>query len=97
LSAEVRARVQDHIHDWKGEDFGISRSWVEQKLRGLNGASRVAVRLALLTAFAPYQVDDQVVLAFRTHFPEDEKLLGALAWASFTAARKIGTWLQAST
>jgi AhpD family alkylhydroperoxidase len=96
LSAEVRARVQDHVQDWKGEDFGISRSWVEQKLRGLNEASRVAGHLTLLTAFAPYQVDDQAVLAFQTHYPENEKLLGALAWASFTAARKIGTWLQAS-
>ena len=90
-------RVQENIQDWKGEDFGLSRSWVEQKLRGLNEMSRVAGRLALLTAFAPYQIDDRVVLAFRTHFPEDEKLLGALAWASFTAARKIGSWLQAST
>ena len=97
LSAEVRVRVQENIQDWKGEDFGLSRSWVEQKLRGLNETSRVAGRLALLTAFAPYQIDDRVVLAFRTHFPEDEKLLGALAWASFTAARKIGSWLQAST
>ena len=97
LSAEVRARVQENIQDWKGEDFGLSRSWVEQKLRGLNEMSRVAGRLALLTAFAPYQINDRLVLAFRTHFPEDEKLLGALAWASFTAARKIGSWLQAST
>jgi hypothetical protein len=27
------------------------------------------------------------------HFPEEEKLLTALAWGSFTAARRIGTWL----
>jgi len=94
LSAEVRARVQEQVQAWKGEDLGLRRSWVEQKIRGFNEASQVAGRLALLTALAPYQVDDQVVFAFRTYFPEDEKLIGALAWASFTAARRIGAWLR---
>lgn len=94
LSPDVRARVKEHIQAWNGEDLGLTRSWVEQKIRGLNGKSRVAGRLALLTAFAPYQVNDEVVQAFRTCFPEDEKLLGALAWASFTTARKIGTWIS---
>ena len=94
VSAEVRARVQEHVQAWKGEDLGLSRSWVEQELRGLDEASEVAGRLMLLTAFAPYQISDEVVLAFRTYFPDDEKLLGALAWTSFTTARKIGTWLD---
>lgn len=27
------------------------------------------------------------------HMPADEDLVSAVAWASFTAARKVGTWL----
>ncbi len=93
LSSKVRARVKKQVQAWKGEDPGPNRSWVEQNIRGFSEASQVAGRLALLTALAPYQVDDEVVFAFRTYFPEDEKLIGTLAWASFTAARRIGTWL----
>lgn len=94
LSAEVRSRVQEHIQAWNGEESALSRSWVEQKIKGFDGASQAAGRLTLLTALAPYQVDDGIVLSFRIHFPEDEKFLGALTWASFTAARRIGTWLH---
>lgn len=94
LSAEVRTCVKEHVQAWNGEDPGLSRRWVEQKIKGFDDASKAAGRLTLLTALAPYQVDDGVVLAFRAHFPEDEKLLGGLAWASFTAARRIGTWLH---
>jgi len=94
LSPEVREIIQKQVDAWKGEDVGLSRSWTEQKIRGISEASQAAGRLTLLTVFAPNQVDNEIILDFRTHFPEDEKLLGALAWASFTAARKIGTWLQ---
>lgn len=94
LSPEVRHYVEEQIYAWNGEFPEFSRSWVEQVIKELTGPPRVAVRLTLLTAIAPYQVDEEVVLAFRKSFPEDSKLLGAIAWASFTAARKIGTWLH---
>jgi AhpD family alkylhydroperoxidase len=93
LSAEVRACVQERVQAWNGEDPGLSRQWVEQAISGFDDASKVAGRLSLLASLAPYQVDEGIVLAFRGHFPEDDKLLGALAWASFTVARRIGTWL----
>lgn len=51
-------------------------------------------RLVPLTALAPYQADDSIVHTFVTQISEDKKLLAALAWASFTAARRIGTWLH---
>ncbi len=94
LSPEVCKLTEEQVETWKGEAPGLSRSWIEQEIRGLNEASHAAGRLTLLTALAPHQVDDAIIRAFQTHFREDEKLLGALAWASFTAARKIGTWLQ---
>jgi AhpD family alkylhydroperoxidase len=53
-----------------------------------------AARLALLVALASYQVDEGVIKAFRSQYPGDDKLIGAAAWASFMAARRIGSWLQ---
>ena len=94
LSPEVRAFIEEQVNVWNGKAPPLSRSWVEQTVSGFNEAPKVAARLTLLTAIAPYQIDEESVLAFRRSFPEDDKLLGALAWASFTAARKIGKWLH---
>jgi AhpD family alkylhydroperoxidase len=94
LSPEVRSLIKKQVNVWNGKVPQLNRSWVEQAVRGFNEASQAAARLTLLTALAPYQIDEDLVSAFRRHFPEDDKLLGALAWASFTAARKIGTWLH---
>ncbi len=94
LSPDVRAFVQYHIQAWKGEDPGLSRRWVEKAIEEFDGASKAAGRLTLLTALAPHQVDEGVINGFRAYQPEDDKLVGATAWASFTAARRIGTWLR---
>lgn len=94
LSEEVRGCVQERVQAWNGEELSISRRWVEQTLSEFNDASKAAGRLVLLTALVPYQVDEGVVHDFRAYYPEDDTLLGALAWASFTAARRIGTWLH---
>lgn len=94
LPLEVRAHVQEEINEWNGKTSELSLAWSEDAISRFDEATQDAARLALLTALAPYKIDESVVSAFRKHFPGDDKLLGALAWASFTAARKIGTWLQ---
>ena len=48
----------------------------------------------VLTALASYQVDEGAIHAFRSQYQRDDKLTGAAAWASFTAARRIGSWLS---
>lgn len=40
-----------------------------------------------------YQVDAGVIRAFRAEYPGDDQLIQATAWASFTAARRIESWL----
>lgn len=94
LSPEIRSFVQEKVDAWNGKIQELNRSWVEQCLKEFSDPPRTEVKLALLTALAPYQIDKDVILAFRKCFPEDNKLVGALAWASFTSARKIGTWLH---
>jgi hypothetical protein len=56
-------------------------------------ADRAAGRLALLTALASSQVDRSVVQMFRASQPGDSTLVELTAWASFAAARRVGTWI----
>jgi AhpD family alkylhydroperoxidase len=94
LPAVVREIVQEEVNEWDGETSELDLAWIEDAISRFDEATQAAARLALLTALAPRKADEAAVLAFRKHFPEDEKLVGALSWASFAAARKIGTWLQ---
>lgn len=89
LPIEVRDLVRERLHDWDGSDPGLSRQWVKEAIRHLDARSQTAGHLALLTAFAPYQIGAGVVEAFAVHFPGEGQLLAALAWASLTTARSI--------
>ena len=73
--------------------MGPSRAWVEDALLPVAEPARAAARLALLVTLASFQVDGDVVKSFREQSPSDEALLGMVAWAAFTAARRVGTWL----
>ena len=94
LPPEVRAYVDEEISEWTGKTSELSLAWNEDAISRFDEATESAARLAILTALAPDRIEAEAISAFRKHFPEDAKLLGALAWASFAVARKIGTWLQ---
>lgn len=91
----VRQLVTARLSTWRGEDPGLSRSWVETPVEALPEAHRPLGRLALLSAFASYQVDPRIVQEARPRpGPEgDAALIATAGWASFTAARWIGSWL----
>ncbi|HET9912577.1 MAG TPA: carboxymuconolactone decarboxylase family protein [Anaerolineales bacterium] len=95
LPESVRLSVKERVRAWNGEDMGLSRQWVEEAVSKMETEHRAAARLALLTAFASYQVDAEIVDAFRAQHPDDAQLIAATAWASFTAARRAGEWLAA--
>ena len=94
VPAEVRDLVADRLSRWDGKPAGLSRSWVEDAIAGLPEDARPAGRLALLTAFASYQIDQQVIDEFRATQPADRALTDLTAWASFTTARRIGSWMR---
>jgi AhpD family alkylhydroperoxidase len=94
LPTEVRAHVKEELSEWTGKTSELSLAWSEDAISRFDTATESAARLAIFTALAPDRIEPQAILAFRKHFPEDTKLIGALAWASFAAARKIGTWIQ---
>jgi AhpD family alkylhydroperoxidase len=96
LPDHVRDLVTDRLATWLGEDPGISRRWVETAVEALPRNDQPLGRFALLAAFASHQVDADVLGEARTR-PRpigDRTLLDAAGWASFTTARRIGTWLN---
>jgi AhpD family alkylhydroperoxidase len=94
LPGPVRALVWDRIADWNGEDMGLSRLWVADAISELPDTMQPAARLALLAGLASHQIGQQDVDEFRHFNAGDQPLIEVLAWGSFTAARRIGTWLS---
>jgi AhpD family alkylhydroperoxidase len=96
VPASVRALVEEYLSTWDGGSPGISRSWVDEPVATLPEEDRPAGRLALFVALASYQVDDDVVAAFRHTAPDDSTLVELASWASMAAARRVSTWLAAT-
>lgn len=89
----VRELVLGELAAWDGRPRGPSRTWADAAVRGLRPADRPAGRIALLTAFAPYQVLPADIEAFRRGQFADQDLVELTSWASLAAARRVGTWL----
>ena len=95
VPATVRELVTAELAAWTGEPRGISRAWTRPLVSRLPEPDRPAGLLALLTAFASYQVDADVVGAVH-HRSDDRSLLSLTSWASLAAARR-GAVLAART
>jgi AhpD family alkylhydroperoxidase len=93
LPEYMRLLVSEQIYAWNGETMGISRRWLDEALADAKTAHLPAARLALTTALASYQVDASMIEDFRAHYPDDAQLIAVTAWASFTAARRVGLWV----
>jgi AhpD family alkylhydroperoxidase len=96
----VRELVTAELAGWDGQPPGLDGSWVADAVARLAPADRPAGRLALLTAMASYRVHQGLVDEFRLGRPGDlgtgdEALVELTAWASFAAARQVGSWLWA--
>lgn len=94
VTTPVRELVADRLRTWDGQPQGPSRAWADEAVAALDKADRPAGLLALLTAFASYQVGKADVAAFRSTVESgDEAVISLTAWASMAVARTIGSWL----
>ena len=94
ITPPVRELLAERLGTWDGQPQGPSRAWVDQAVAGLGEADRPAGRLALLTAFASYQIGKADVAAFRSTVKSgDEAVITVTAWASMQVARTVGSWL----
>jgi alkylhydroperoxidase family enzyme len=87
LSPTVRQLVHTRLSGDRAE-VSLSRSWVDHAVAELPAGDRAVAKLALLTALASYQVDDDVVASARRVCEDDAALIELTAWASLTAARR---------
>jgi hypothetical protein len=94
LPEESRAVVGRAIAAWRGEPMPISSSWTDEYTDSLPEEMRAAARLALLTSVAPHQVTDADVAAARPLLATDASFVAALAWAAWTAARRVAGWIS---
>ncbi|MEV7549460.1 carboxymuconolactone decarboxylase family protein [Amycolatopsis sp. NPDC089917] len=76
VPSAAREVVTRELSTWDGSPPGLSRSWAA-------AAGDPVVRLALVVAKAPYQVDDALVAAAGL---DDRELVELVGWASFAAA-----------
>ncbi|APU15754.1 MULTISPECIES: carboxymuconolactone decarboxylase family protein [Actinoalloteichus] len=90
----VRALVVAELTAWRGEPRGLSRAWALDRVADLPRTARPAGLLALLVAFSSYQVDTSVVAGLRRHGADDATIVDVVAWASFAAARRVGSWMN---
>jgi AhpD family alkylhydroperoxidase len=89
VSPAVREVVQRSLAAWQGETMPLSRGWVNEELTGLSGEDRAVAKLALVVAKASFQVDDTLVEAVLGEARDEQRLIRLLAWASFSAARRL--------
>ncbi|MGV9252060.1 carboxymuconolactone decarboxylase family protein [Streptomyces sp. NPDC003697] len=90
LPEQVRGLVRARLAAWDGLPVGPSRAWLEEVLSELPVPDRAVARLALLTAFAPYQVMAEDVAAVRVRYPSDRSLIELTSWAALAAAVCVG-------
>jgi AhpD family alkylhydroperoxidase len=89
VSPAVRELVRCSLHQWQGETMPLSRSWVEREVKVLTETERPIARLALVVAKASYQVDESLVKDVLGEKHDEQRLIRVLAWASFSAARRV--------
>ena len=89
-----REHIEAFVGKWQGESVSQDRRWIEYETEGFGEPVKSMVQLAMLAAVAPWQVDERRILRFRRYFPEEHVLLSTLAWGSFVAAKRIGTWMR---
>ena len=89
----VREIVLDRLRGWDGRPPDMDRGWAEKSAAGLAAADRPVGRLALLAAFAPYQVTQDDIREVKSTW--SEALITLTSWASMAAARTIASSLRA--
>jgi AhpD family alkylhydroperoxidase len=88
----VRELVLDRLSGWDGRPPDMNPAWAQKWAAGLAVADRAAGHLALLAAFAPYQVAKGDVQALESS--GGEALVALTSWASMAAARRVGARLR---
>lgn len=89
LDEDIKSCVLNGLAAWQGEPMPMSRSWVDEEVKGLQAHKQKLAKVALILAKAPYQLSDELVQQTVAQFENQEDFIRFLAWAAFTSARTI--------
>lgn len=89
ISPEVQELVHSRLDTWEGGKMPLSRSWVEDEVQTVEGKDRDVAKLILVVAKASWQFDESLVQAVMPHEIDEERLIRILAYAAFSAARRL--------
>ena len=96
LEPKVRAIAGHVIQQWDGTAPPTDEAWLNHYCRDLAPEHHPALKLALLTALAPYRVEPARVEAFVEMDGNQTRLLTLAAWASMRASCQVGEWLESA-
>ena len=94
LEPRVRSIASQVIDNWDGTPPPPDEAWLDHYCRDLEPRHHPALKLALLTALAPYRVDHARVDRLLAIEPSRTKLLVLVSWAAMRASCRIGDWLD---
>ncbi len=92
LSGEAQQLIRENLGTWQGGQAPLSRRWVEEEIKDLQGKERTKARLVLLIAKASYQIDDGIIEQVTQHGVNEADLVRLGAWGAFMGAKTIANW-----
>ncbi len=92
LSSEAQQLIRDNLSTWQGGQAPLSRRWVEEEIKDLQGAEHDKARLVLLIAKASYQIDDGIIGQVTRHGVSEADLVRLGAFGAFMGAKTIANW-----
>jgi len=94
LPVETRRLVEHRLASSRGELPSLGKEWIGDVIAPLRKEDQPLARLGLLAAFAPYQVTRADVEDARSVGSTDADLFVTVAWAAFSAARRVASWMD---
>ena len=93
VPAGVCVMLTEFLEKWNGEEMPLDKKWINEAIKGLHEKERIFGELALLCAVAPYRITQNLVDEFFKSESDPVKLLELCSWASYSATRRISSWL----
>lgn len=96
LGRPARDLIDSVLADWDGSPSLLGTRRPAELLATLPPRDRSGVRIALLTALAPYDIADADIAAWRAHEPGDASLIRLGAFGAMAAVERIEHWTVAA-
>ncbi len=97
LDASLLEGLAGSIDGWQGGAPTLGLEWLDGVRPAVSADDREVADLALITAMAPYRLDDDRIRSVLGQRLDESQTLALVAWAAQRAARRVGTWAPAAS